>query len=587
MKKFYFCLLGLFYLTGMVRHANAQSLVVSDTFFIAPDSIAFTYESPDFDSTDWIGIYLVEDSPEAVPSVVWNYIPSPSGILKLKTPGVTGNYKAFLLCCDGYDTIAISAEFRVVAPLLTSSASSYLKGDSIVFSYVSPGFTATDRIGIFPADTKPGDDNQPIDAQYIPDSAGTITFKTVLDGGSYDAYLLCCDGYDSLAAFTFNVIDPDVATVTPVASQFSAGSPIEISYNDPEYAEGDWIGIYYEGDDPTLVSSVVWDSVHAQTDTVSFPGTLAGGSYFAVLFCCGTTETEYARSEVFTVLAGAVGTYVKTSASVYPSSVNIVVNYRDNDWEDLDWVGIYPKGITPSGDPASTIWAYAESDSGTIEFNSTLEEGEWVVYLLCCDGYNIKAKYDFKVSDSEPSIIASSFVYAPTDTLVFHYNSPNYVDTDWIGIYDPDDVLQDTASITWLYLPSATGSLEFIYPDNHSLPPGEYWAALLCCDIWDLYAKTYFVISEQLPDALPGDKTPDRFMVFPNPTNGLITIRSTLDDKIQQIRVYSLTGTLIYQEKLTGSRTEVSVDLKSLDKGAYFLEIETGNLKATKKLIIQ
>ena len=130
-------------------------------------------------------------------------------------------------------------------------------------------------------------------------------------------------------------------------------------------------------------------------------GTLAGGSYFAVLFCCGGNETEYARSDIFTVQAGAVGTYVKTSASVYPVDSKIIVNYRDKDWEDTDWIGIYPKGITP-GDQEATIWDYAATDSGTIEFVESLAADEWVAYLLCCDGYNIKAKYDFKVSDESP-----------------------------------------------------------------------------------------------------------------------------------------------------------------------------------------
>ena len=41
----------------------------------------------------------------------------------------------------------------------------------------------TDWIGIYPAGTKPGDDNPSIDWDYIPDSAGTFIFKTALDPG--------------------------------------------------------------------------------------------------------------------------------------------------------------------------------------------------------------------------------------------------------------------------------------------------------------------------------------------------------------------------------------------------------------------
>ena len=140
--------------------------------------------------------------------------------------------------------------------------------------------------------------------------------------------------------------------------------------------------------------------------------------------------------------------------------------------------------------------------------------------------------------------------YAPTDSLVFYYNSPDFSDTDWIGIYNPGDVPGDIGSITWFYIPASSGTLVFRYPDNHMLAPGEYWAGLFCCDGYDLYAQTSFVISEQLPNAITPVKISDKFTVFPNPTTGLITIKSTDGDKIQQIRVYSLTGTLLYQEKV-------------------------------------
>jgi hypothetical protein len=580
-------LLGLILLAGIDFFSNAQSLIVTGSLFIPQDSIALTYRSPDFDSTDWIGIYHIEDAPGGPPSVVWNYIPSDTGTLYLKAPGEAGTYKAFLLCCDGYDTIAISAEFRVLVPSLTSSLSSYIQGDSIVLTYFSPRFSDSDWIGIYPAGTKPGADNPSIDWNYLPDSAGIMTFKTDLDPGMYDAYLLCCGAYDSLAACTFEVIGANVPFVAAKNPVFAAGSPVEITYNDPDFASGDWIGVYFDGDDPALVSSVVWTSITSHSGSVTFPGTLSGGSYFAVLFCCGTSDTEYARSEVFTIQAGAIGTYVKTTASVYPEGAKVIVNYRDKDWADKDWVGIYPKGEIPDGDPVSTIWEYVQTDSGTIDFGNELAAGDWVAYLLCCDGYNIKAKYDFKISNESPSVVASSFSYAPTDSLVFYYNSPTFSETDWIGIYHPEDVPGDIPSITWFYIPAASGTLVFRYPDNHTLTPGEYWAGLFCCDGYDLYAQTSFVVSEQIPSGIKPDKASDGLAIFPNPTHGSITIRSTRGEELQRIRIYGLTGILLYEENLTDTRTEKTVDLTSLNRGVYFMEIQTGKSRISTKLIIQ
>jgi hypothetical protein len=587
MKRFYTLFLGLILLMGFEFNSNGQSLEVSGTLFLPQDSIGFTYVSPGFDSLDWIGIYHIGDAPGGPPSVTWDYIlPQETGTIYLDAPQDSGLYKAFLLCCDGYDTIAISPEFRVAFPQLVSSSTVYLEGDSIVFTYVSPKFSVTDWIGIYPTGTKPGSENPSIDWDYIPDSSGILTFKTALVPGVYDAYLLCCDGYDSISGCTFEVISANTAFVTPVSSSFEAGVPIEISYNDPSYADGDWIGIYFEGDDPDLVSSVAWTNVESKSGTVSFPGTLSGGTYYAVLFCCGSSETKYAESAVFTVEAGASGTYIKTVASVYPEGVNILVNYRNPDLQDKDWIGIYNKGDAPGG-PESLDWQYVSADSGTIEFSTVLTPGEYVVYLLCCDGYQIKAKYNFKIADaSTPTIVAASMTFAANDSLVFHYNSPDWVDTDWIGIYNPGDVPGDIGSITWDYLPQTSGTLVFP-PDQHGLEPGEYWAGLFCCDGYDLYAQVSFIVTDTVATGINNVLERSGISLYPNPSDGNVSLRTKNGEKIYSIAIYSLTGKVMYQEKLPVMVEEMTFELGFLNKGIYIVEAQTDKSPMTVKLIIQ
>jgi hypothetical protein len=358
-------------------------------------------------------------------------------------------------------------------------------------------------------------------------------------------------------------------------------------YNDPAFANKDWVGIYFEGDDPALVTSVAWGYLTAKSGTVSFPGTLGGGSYFAVIFCCDGSETEYARSAVFKVEAGTVGTYVKTVASVYPVGVKVLVNYRDKDFVDTDWIGIYNKGEAP-GDVDATLWEYAPSDSATIEFADPLPTGEYVVYLLCCDGYNIKAKYNFRIADaSTPSLVASAMTFAEGDSLAFYYNSPSFVDTDWIGIYHPGDVPGDVGSITWNYIPVTNGLLVFHYPDDHDLAPGEYWAGLFCCDGYDLYAQTSFIVTEAVNTAVNELSRANKLSISPNPTHGRANIEIADNDKLMRIKVYSISGKVLYQEKLDGTVKKKALDFDYLNKGVYFIEVQTEKSRMTQKLIIQ
>jgi hypothetical protein len=261
MKKIYSALFSMIILIMMSINLNSQTLTVTGSLFLPQDSITFTYTDPAFTSTDWIGIYEVDQTPGGPQSVSWNYVSGTTGTLKLAAPQVTGNYKAFLLCCDGYDTIAISVNFSVEAPYLTPSYPVFVASGPMVFSYKSPKFSDSDKIAIYDKGTKPGIAEPPLDSKNISMSAGTITFETVLTPGFYDAYLLCCGGYDSISSCTFEVIDASVAFIEPKSLLFDAGTTLNFSYNDPSYADGDWIGIYNEYDDPTVASSVTWSKL--------------------------------------------------------------------------------------------------------------------------------------------------------------------------------------------------------------------------------------------------------------------------------------------------------------------------------------
>lgn len=574
-----------------------QSLVALGEVFLPQDSIEFTYESPNYDPADWIGIYPVDAVPGDDNSSEWRYIPDAAGSIYVFAPDAPGLYHAFLLCCDSYDTIAISGEFEIIAPLLEPSAEIYLQGQEIVLSYYSPKFSETDWIGIYESGGKPGDENPSIDWQYITAAEGQATFTTSLDPGMYDAYLLCCGGYDSISACTFEVVASTTPFVKAKSASFEAGKPIEIMYNDPDFDSEDWVGIYKEGDDPAMVSSVAYQYVSSQTGTLSFPGPFEGGNYVAYLFCCNSIETIYAESDVFEVKAGAAGTYVKTSASVYPEGVDILVNYRNLAFSENDWIGIYNKGETPDGDPESIVWTYISSDSGTVTFaadDHNLWPGDYTVFMLCCDSYDLLAKYDFKVGDENtPTLVADKLKYTWGDDITFTYNSPDWVDTDWIGIYNPGETPggTDTYSTSWLYIPEASGTAVFEYgeggPENgmQLLAPGEYWAGLFCCDGYDLYASVEIIVGD--PNSAKDAKLASKVRLYPNPSDGNVTLSVAYGESIESISVHSLAGRLVYLEEVKGGLSEMSLDLNFLGKGMYLLSTRTGNGKMTEILIIQ
>jgi hypothetical protein len=250
MKKKYILILSLMIGICISNKTFSQSLSISGSVFLPQDSIGFTYSKPGFTSTDWIGIYKADQTP-GPGSITWSYIKSETGTIKLPAPNEAGKYKAYLFCCDGYDVVGTPVEFNIEIPSLTTSVSSYVQGDSIVFSFVSPKFSDKDWIGIYPEGIKPGEANPSIDWKYITKSSGTIKFKNELSPAYYDAYLLCCDGYDSISACNFQVIDSNIAFVKSKTDAYEAGATLEFTYNDPAFAAGDWIAIFKDGEPST------------------------------------------------------------------------------------------------------------------------------------------------------------------------------------------------------------------------------------------------------------------------------------------------------------------------------------------------
>lgn len=589
MKKFYFLFLLL---TGFIySNSNGQSIILlGDTVYLSVDSMSFAYEAPGFTATDWIGIYPEGVVPGDENSTAWQYITSETdtAVFKDFIPG--GVYRAYLLCCDGYEVLDSTGLFTILEPKLSSSSPTYFSGETMNFIYESPMFSATDWIGIYPDDdVLPADSPGSIDWDYIPADSGAMEFTTVLTPGNYVAYLLCCDGYRILASVKFVVEDANVAYVRPTQSAFGPNDDISFQFNDPDYEDGDWIGVYYEGDDPDAVPSVGWKYVSSTSGTITLDDKLPAGSFEAYLFCCDVTNIVLAKSDVFTSAGGAASSYVRTAASVYPEDAPILVNYRSTDFSATDWIGIYPDdGVLPADSPGAIDWMYAPADSGTVEFTTTLTPGDYVTYLLCCDGYDVKAKYEFKIADATtPLIIASSLTYAAGDTLDslrFTYVSPDWVDTDWIGTYNVGDVPGDIGSIWWDYIPGSSGTIAF--PNDYEV--GNYWAGLFCCDGYDLLASTSFSVVEGSPNSTnPADARENKLTVFPNPSSGQITLISRENSSIQKIEVFNITGSLMYQEKFFDANNQRTVNLGSLDTGLYILKATSESHTFTTRIVLK
>ncbi|WP_264520328.1 T9SS type A sorting domain-containing protein [Flavobacterium sp. N1994] len=94
--------------------------------------------------------------------------------------------------------------------------------------------------------------------------------------------------------------------------------------------------------------------------------------------------------------------------------------------------------------------------------------------------------------------------------------------------------------------------------------------------------NTEFVAQLGLNEFENGD-----FVFYPNPVSDIVTVALKNNGSIANIAVYDMLGKLIVSQKPNSAATTETVDLSSISKGIYLLEVTTDtNVKVVKKLLV-
>ncbi len=301
----------------------------------------------------------------------------------------------------------------LVAQTVTPSASTYQFGDDIVISFT--GSTAPlDWVGIYNEGETPDPNNGGVasitwfyingtqdNSNTTVISNGTLTFTNDLPDGNYIVHLLCCDGYTVMASNSFTVEGGGPAPSELYQDNFPfVGGTVTFNYAEGPGNSTDWIGIYKKGESPDPnnggVASIMFQYTTGTEGELTFDlnvPEIPAGEYDAHFFCC----------DAYDILAStSFRVYEPTQPGISPGSllmedIPITFDFSGGTGFLSDWVGIYPAGEVPDGDPASISFLYVPGPDGQVTFDATTDLTPGTMYdahLFCCDGYDIIASYE-------------------------------------------------------------------------------------------------------------------------------------------------------------------------------------------------
>jgi hypothetical protein len=85
-----------------------------------------------------------------------------------------------------------------------------------------------------------------------------------------------------------------------------------------------------------------------------------------------------------------------------------------------------------------------------------------------------------------------------------------------------------------------------------------------------------------------GEEKPE-VKVFPNPNNGVFTIKSSGISRQSLVEVYNMIGEKVYSKQLSTVNSQLSIDISNHSPGIYLYRVlsETGNVIATGKVAVK
>lgn len=216
----------------------------------------------------------------------------------------------------------------------------------------------------------------------------TLILKIDYTTGSGDALALDELKFDQIAE-----------GVTPIASivldkqSYLQGQDISAIFVHGPGNIGDYIAVFSADSIPGQEPALLQKNVDSSQGTAVFvSAALPEGNYAA--WFLGEDDTVLAGPAAFTVIPNPSLTLDKTH---YEPGETITASFAHGPGNASDWIGIYPQGIVPSGDPASKLWAYmngthtsgGDLKEGTVAFvNQSLVSGHYNAWYLSSGGYN-------------------------------------------------------------------------------------------------------------------------------------------------------------------------------------------------------
>ncbi|MDR3704606.1 MAG: fibronectin type III domain-containing protein [Paludibacteraceae bacterium] len=209
----------VYFYVGQLPKLDANKLVYS-----LPDSVKITVKSAPANSTDWVGIYKIGQTPSAATSSTsYKYITADSAVYAF-TGLPKGYYYASYFLNDGYTSVGDTVYFSVGDTISTISTdkSAYDLGDLISVTFADGPGKAKDWLGIYAKNSNPNIDPL-LNYVYVDGkTSGTTSFASdnvPKTAGDYYVVFFTNDSYNEISNRVYFKINSTITDISETGNE--------------------------------------------------------------------------------------------------------------------------------------------------------------------------------------------------------------------------------------------------------------------------------------------------------------------------------------------------------------------------------
>ncbi len=247
-----------------------------------------------------------------------------------------------------------------------------------------------------------------------------------------------------------------------------------------------------------------------------------------------------------------------------------------------------------AGSPAPT-YSWSSTAGGNFAPSPFVNEPTFMastpgVYTISLTGANAQGNV---TTTQTVNIVSCAPQAAFTMTDVLLYCNPSYSVKPKLVATNNTSVIPSVGanSYTWSIAPSSSvqapsyTSLNFTATIRHS-SINMYTVTLKAQNGSGFTTTTHTVSVDLECVGIEENNSAQNMMMYPNPANDAVTVKMSGSDNYS-LKLVNVLGAVVYSENVAKGTDVKTIDVSSMPKGVYFLTLESGAGKTSRKLIIE